>query len=148
MLPLVSEKVQEDGPATDPKYGRHYDLAPPVELADIHLFTQGQPYEAFALLRDQAPVCWHTEPFHGQADGPGFWAVTRYQDVRAVELDTETYSSQKGGINMTYGAPETRHPLLYPATLNTMISLDQPYHIPLRREHMPFFTPTYVRALF
>ncbi len=147
MLPLVSDTVQEDGPASEPKYAKRYELEPPAPLADLAFFTQGQPYEAFAKLREEAPICWHPEPLQGQPDGPGFWAVTRYHDVRTVELDTETFSSQRGGINMAYGAPETRHPLLYPATLNTMICLDQPYHLPLRRAHMPFFTPAYVRDL-
>ena len=147
MLPLVSDTVQQDGPASEPKYAQRYELEPPAPLADLELFTQGQPYGAFAKLREEAPICWHPEPLKGQPDGPGFWAVTRYHDVRTVELDTETFSSQRGGINMAYGAPETRHPLLYPATLNTMICLDQPYHLPLRRAHMPFFTPAYVQKL-
>ena len=147
MLEHVSETVQLDGPAALPVYGKAYDLEPPAPLADIHHFTKGHPIEAYAAMRSKAPVCWVPEIYRSHSNGPGFWAITRYHDVRAVELDTQTFSSQRGGINMSYGAPETRHPLLYPATLNNMISMDQPHHLPLRREHMAYFTPAYVKTL-
>ncbi|MEO0878818.1 MAG: cytochrome P450 [Pseudomonadota bacterium] len=146
-LPLVSSAAQEDGPPGAPAFPRTYDIAPPAPLADLELFTKGHPFDAYRTLREIAPVCWTPETYAHTPDGPGFWAVTRYEDVRTVELDTKTFSSQKGGINMGYGPPETRHPLLHPATLNTMICLDAPYHLPLRREHMPFFTPDYVARL-
>ncbi len=144
---LVSATAQEDGPATEPRFERAYNFSPPADLSDIHLFTKGQPYDAYTALRHQAPVCWHPEPYKSQTHGPGFWAVTRFDDVKSVELDTKTFSSQRGGINVSYGAPETRHPMLHSASLNTMICLDEPYHLPLRREHMPFFTPAYVASL-
>lgn len=146
-IPFVSENAQSDGPATDPKYTRRYNYIPTKQLADIHLFSQGQPFDAYKTLRQEAPVCWHPEPYAYQADGPGFWAVTRYDDIKKVELDTKTFSSQRGGINLSFGASETRHPLLHAAALNNMISLDAPYHLPLRRQHMPYFTPEYVATL-
>ncbi len=144
MLQPVSHTVQEDKGGMGPHYPKAYDVAPPVDLASNMVFTQGQPHEAFRLMREQAPVMWN--PIE-KGIGPGFWAVTRYDDVRTVELDTKTFSSQRGGINMGYGPPDMRHPLLYRASLDTMICLDAPYHMPLRREHMPFFTPSYVQDL-
>ena len=141
-LDLVSNTADHSFEPRDPAFPRAYKVAPPVDLSSLTLFTKGQPYEAFAQMREHAPVCWNTE-----ADGPGFWALTRYEDVRTVELDPETYSSQKGGININYGRPEKRHPLLFSAAMNTMICLDAPYHMPLRREHMAYFTPSYVKAL-
>jgi cytochrome P450 len=140
-LPFVSQTALNDEGPREPKYGRAHDLAPPVKLADHTVFMGGQPYDAFAWMRTKAPVIWNEE-----SDGPGFWALTRYDDIRAVELDTATYSSQHG-INMGYGKPDRRHPLLYRASLDTMICLDQPYHMPLRREHMPYFTPKYIAGL-
>ena len=116
----------------------------PIDLSHWEPFLKGQPFDVFAEMRAKAPVYWHPEP---EGMGAGFWALTRYDDIRQVELDTATYSSQKGGILMNYGAPETRHPLLHRASLDTMICLDQPYHMPLRREHMSFFTPAYVAEL-
>ena len=60
----------------------HIDLLSPAS------FANGQPHEQFRWLRDNSPVHWHREP-----DGPGFWAVTRYEDVRAVGRDAEHFSS-------------------------------------------------------
>ena len=141
-LDLVSETASHAYEPAEPKYGRATNARPIVDLADHMLFTKGQPYAAFAEMRRIAPAMWQREK-----DGPGFWALTRYDDIRKVELDTATFSSQKGGINMGYGRPDKRHPLLYRASLDTMICLDQPYHMPLRREHMPFFTPKYIAGL-
>jgi len=141
----VSETAQEErdaprGPAHPPVF----DFRPGVDLGHWEPFLKGQPFEAFAEMRKAAPVCWHPED---PELGAGFWALTRHDDIRQVELDTETFSSQKGGILINYGTPETRHPLLHRASLDTMICLDKPYHMPLRREHMPFFTPAYIADL-
>jgi cytochrome P450 len=146
MIPLVSDAAQQDAGPAEPAHPRRYELATPPPLADLEFYTGGHPFESYREMRENAPVAWLPEDYK-TTPGPGFWAVTRYADVRRVELDTETFSSQRGGINLSYGAPETRHPQLYPAALNTMICLDQPYHLPLRREHMPFFTPAYTKAL-
>lgn len=86
---------------------------------------------------------WHPEPM----GGPGFWALTRYEDVHRVNGDPETFSSQRGGILMSMGAPEKRHALLFRASMDTMINMDAPHHLQLRREHMPYFTPSYLRGL-
>ncbi len=143
MLTNVSETAQEEA---DTRKGHKYEpvfaAAPAADLTDIDLFTRGQPFDAFAEMRNTAPVCWHDE-----AEGAGFWALTDYKDIRAAELNTKAFSSQKGGILMNYGSADARHPLLHRASLDTMICLDQPYHMPLRREHMPFFTPAYIAEL-
>ena len=106
-------------------------------------FTQGQPYNLFARMRAQAPVSWQRESHNGS----GFWALTRYEDVMRVDGDPKTFSSQKGGILMAYGTPETRHPLLFRASVDAMINMDAPWHLQLRREHMPYFTPAYLAVL-
>jgi len=41
---------------------------------------------------------------------------------------------------MAYGPPETRHPLLFRASVDAMINMDAPWHLQLRKEHMPYFT--------
>ncbi len=141
----VSETAQEE--RDTPRGPRHAPVSayrPPVDLADFAPFLDGQPYDVFEEMRRKAPVCWHPEP---EGQGAGFWALTRHEDIRRVVLDTETFSSQRGGIMMNYGYPDQRHPLLHRASLDTMICLDQPHHMPLRREHMPFFTPGYIAKL-
>ncbi|MGB3626656.1 MAG: cytochrome P450 [Henriciella sp.] len=143
MLANVSQTAMEEADAPKgPKYKRAYPVTPAADLTDLDLFTAGQPFAAFAEMRQRAPVCWHEEEM-----GAGFWALTGYHDIRATELNTKVFSSQKGGILMNYGADGQRHPLLHRASLEAMINLDQPYHMPLRREHMPFFTPAYIADL-
>jgi cytochrome P450 len=144
-MPLsnVSETALEEIHArVGHRHERVFPMDPPVPLNDLSVFQAGQPYAAFRTMRESAPVCWHPE-----VQGAGFWALTAYADIRAVELDSETFSSQKGGILMNYGRADARHPLLHRASLDTLICLDQPFHFPLRREHLPFFTPAYVAAL-
>ncbi|RRN65126.1 cytochrome P450 [Caulobacter sp. 602-1] len=140
-MDLISQTVVDGvaGPGAPPTY----PTLGGVDLADIFRFTKGQPWADFARMRTDAPVMWHPEPF----DGPGFWALTRYEDVQRVNGDPETFSSQRGGILMSMGSPEKRHALLFRASMDTMINLDAPHHLQLRREHMPYFTPAYLRGL-
>ena len=140
MLKPLADQILETY-APDPKYGRAFAFDPPVDLTHYSAFTSGQPFAAFKAMRENAPVCWCKEP---DELGGGFWALMRYDDVRAVSLDPQTFSSQKGGILMAYGRPEQRHPVLHRASLDQMINMDQPIHFELRREHLPFFTQKYV----
>jgi cholest-4-en-3-one 26-monooxygenase len=64
-----------------------------VDLTDPDNFVGGVPHDSFRRLRAEAPIAWHPE-----RDGPGFWVVSKWADVRAVSLDQATYSSWKGGI--------------------------------------------------
>ncbi|HYE46347.1 MAG TPA: cytochrome P450 [Caulobacter sp.] len=140
-MQLLSQTVVEgrEGPGVPLAYPQLEG----VDLTDIGRFTHGQPWADFARMRAEAPVMWHGEP----REGPGFWAVTRHADVMAVNGDPETFSSQRGGILMAVGKPEQRHALLFRASMDAMINMDQPWHLQLRREHMPYFTPGYLREL-
>ena len=60
-----------------------------IDLLSPASFAAGQPHHQFAWLRHHDPVHWHEEP-----GGKGFWAVTRYADVWAVDRDFATYSSE------------------------------------------------------
>jgi cytochrome P450 len=140
-MDLISQTVVDGiaGPGAPPTY----PTLSGVDLADIFRFKNGQPWADFARMRTDAPVMWHGEPY----DGPGFWALTRYEDVQRVNGDPATFSSQRGGILMSMGPPDKRHALLFRASMDTMINLDAPHHLQLRREHMPYFTPAYLRGL-
>ena len=61
-----------------------------------------------------------------------------------VNGDPATFSSQKGGILMMHERLENQ---LARASLDAMITMDAPNHLQLRREHMPYFTPAYLRGL-
>ena len=108
----VTETYQEDSPPGPPSHPPIYDLEPPVPLPDPEVFSRhgGYTFAAFDTMRQQAPIMWHPEQ-----TGRGFWALTSYDLIKSVELDTQTFSSQRGGILMSYGMPDTpRHPLLRP----------------------------------
>jgi cytochrome P450 len=65
------------------------DVAVSHDLLDANLFAKGHPIDAYADLRSQRPVHWNPEP-----RGAGFWALTRYADVFAVDHDFQAYSSK------------------------------------------------------
>ncbi len=144
-LQNVTETYQVETLRDEPSNPPAYPLDPPVNLTDPEVFSRhgGYTFEAFAQMREKAPVMWHPEEF-----GAGFWAVTSYELVKTVELDPATYSSQAGGILMNYGLPEMpRHPLLHSSSLNSLINLDRPHHTTLRMEHMQFFRANFVAEL-
>ncbi len=68
-----------------------------VDLSDHETFRHGFPHDHFTWLRSNDPVHWH-EPTDVTPDGEGFWVVTRHADVKAVQLDAETFSSDRGGL--------------------------------------------------
>lgn len=143
MLELAHQSYRRAG-WKGPRHAPVYPAAGLVDLADFELFRKGHPIEGYRRMLAEAPVYWQDEP---QPAEPGFWAVARHADVKAVSKRPDIFSSQKGGINIAYGDPDNMHPLLSPAALDNMIALDGEPHLELRRQHMPFFTPAYVRAL-
>src|SRR5258708_3164268 len=144
MTMLLLSENQAPASMSAPAYAPVYPSSDNEALADGYLFTKGQPCDVRARLRARAPVSWQTEKAPNE---PGFWAITRYDDVMRVDADPETFSSQKGGILMAYGPPETRHPLLFRASVDAMINMDAPWHLQLRKEHMPYFTPGYLAGI-
>lgn len=65
-----------------------------IDLVDPDNYVERVPFEWFDFLRHEHPVVWHEEP----AGNRGFWAVTRYDDLVAVHMDWETFSSEKGAV--------------------------------------------------
>ena len=145
-LELVSENYAEDRGARKPEFDPVYKLTPPIDLSISKSFTAGQPFDALKTMREEAPIMWHPMD---KANMEGFWALTRYDDVRSVSLDNTKFSSQMGGILMSYykSGDIRHHPKIHSASLDTMICLDPPHHMQLRREHMAYFTPGYVKEL-
>ena len=140
-MQLISETANTGGPEA-PKFPPLHPAADDVDLGPL-AFANGPPHATFAELRKASPVAW----IPGRTGDGGAWALTRYADVMATNVDAEAFSSQRGGILMTAGPPETRHPMLFRASLDAMISMDAPSHMQLRKEHMPFFTVRYIETL-
>ena len=64
-----------------------------VDVFDPRVFARGIPHEALRQLRDTAPVSWQEEHEIGiWPAGPGYWAVTRYAEVRHVLRTPEDLS--------------------------------------------------------
>jgi cytochrome P450 len=101
-----------------------------IDLSDHDAFVEAVPHEAFAALREHDPVHWNPEP-----EGPGFWAVTRYGDIRAVHRDVGTYSSEIGGTSLEELEPE------YIEARKSMLDMDPPRHDELRGLIARRFTP-------
>jgi cytochrome P450 len=111
---------------------------PRIELLDPKSFANGQPHDAFRWLREHDPVHWHAEP-----GGPGYFAVTRYEDVRTVGRDPERFSSVPT-IMIADPAPGMNfeidgHPM--------MLMMDPPKHTQYRRLISSEFTPRGAREL-
>ena len=100
-----------------------------LDLLSPASFANGQPHDEFKRLRDEAPVSWHPE-----RDGPGFWALTRYDDVKAVGRDPSTFSSEPTVMI----ADDTGIEL---GDHKMMLMSDPPYHTRLRRIVNHEFTP-------
>jgi cytochrome P450 family 142 subfamily A polypeptide 1 len=85
------------------------------------------PWQAYRWLRDEAPVFW--DPVQK------LWAVSRHDDVRDIENDTERYSSLDGSRPHT----DQREDM-------SMINMDDPQHQDQRRLVFRRFTPRAMRG--
>jgi cholest-4-en-3-one 26-monooxygenase len=108
-----------------------------INLTDADLFQVAVPHDMFRLLRREAPVFWHDE-----SDGPGFWAITRYADVRAVSSNPTVFSSERRGALM-------REPLDkdLPFMQAIMLNMDPPRHRHYRALVSRAFTPRMINNL-
>jgi cholest-4-en-3-one 26-monooxygenase len=108
-----------------------------VDLFDPDVYTRGVPHDMYRVLRREAPVYRHPEP-----DGPGFWALTKYDDVVAVSMDQGLFSSYRGGTNIPT-LPEDALQF----TRMLMLNMDPPQHTKFRRLVSKGFTPKIINDL-
>jgi len=109
-----------------------------IDLTDKDVFVKGVPHDWFAALRREAPVFWHPEP----DGGPGFWCLTRYDDVVTVNRDNQTFSSSRGAVFIWDLPPED----LEQQRL-MMLNMDPPMHTRYRRLVNKGFTPRMIDSL-
>ncbi|HXQ11832.1 MAG TPA: cytochrome P450 [Caulobacteraceae bacterium] len=95
-----------------------------LDLLDAKTFANGHPHELYRKLRKTDPVHFNPEP-----NGPGFWALTRYDDVYAVDHDFQTYSS--GPTIMIPDPAPGQTGALGAATM--MLMMDPPQHTAFRK---------------
>ncbi|MGH7857136.1 MAG: cytochrome P450, partial [Candidatus Binatia bacterium] len=102
-----------------------------IRLDDPDSFRDGVPHEWLRRLRAEAPAY-----FHPEAGGPGFWCITKYEDVERVSKDPATFSSARGGTNIHTPAEDALE-----RVRAIMLNMDPPLHVKLRRLVRHGFTP-------
>jgi len=102
-----------------------------ITLADLDLFEAGPPWATFDALRREDPVHWNDEPDGNQ----GFWSITRYHDIVEVLRDTQTYSSERGAVNLEELDDEQLR------VRKSMLETDGERHRALRKLMQGEFTP-------
>jgi len=102
-----------------------------ISLADLDLFEFGDPFRAFDELRASTPIHWDDE----EAPNHGFWSLTRYHDIVSVLRDTESFSSERGTVNLEELDDEQIE------ARKSMLETDGIRHRSLRRLMQGEFTP-------
>jgi cytochrome P450 len=95
------------------------------------LFTRPDYFDVLARLRREAPV-------YGYA--PGAWAISRYDDVRAISRDPERFCSGRGVLMNDPKRDGAELP-------GSILHLDPPEHGEWRKIASRWFTPRGVSAL-
>ena len=106
-----------------------------VDLTDLDVWAEAIPHATFERLRDEAPCYWQDE-----ADGRGFWSITRYSDFVAANRDWQTFSSAVGGTSLQDLTPEQVE------RRKSMLDMDPPEHTRLRAILNRAFTARAVQA--
>jgi len=144
-LKLISDDILIDSGQALPTFDAAYPMLEGFRFADPGAWKHGHPFDMYKQMREQAPVMWSPPERDGIS---GFWSVTRYQDIKEVELAHKVYSSQRGSINMSIPDREYWRPdKLMPAALNSLINFDEPLHREMRMQQSEFFFPAYVEKL-
>lgn len=102
-----------------------------IDLADPALHAREDLAPVWQHLRTHEPVHW--QPPRGER--PGFWALTRYEDVAAAYRDAERFRSDRGNVLDTLlGGGDSAAGLMLPTT-------DGARHAELRGALMKAFSP-------
>jgi cytochrome P450 len=96
-----------------------------IDLLDPATFAHGHPLEQYRWLQENAPVHWHDEP-----GGPGFWVLTRYEDVAEVGRQPRRFSSEP---TISISDPDTSLGGPLGDEHKMMLMMDPPQHTQFRR---------------
>ncbi len=114
-----------------------------INLGSPALFERDEAHEAFRILRREAPVHWNP----GSEEANGFWSVTKYADILYVSRHPETFISSKGIAGSGLRNPATAGPLAPGEGNISIITMDPPRHVKMRRLVNKGFTPRAVNAM-
>ncbi len=101
-----------------------------INVSDPQLFRDDSIGVYFERLRREAPVHYCRESRFGP-----YWSITRFADIREVELAPDVFSSDAslGGIALFEPIPEERFP--------SFIAMDPPRHDEQRKTVAPIASP-------
>jgi cytochrome P450 len=94
-----------------------------IDLWDPESFAHGHPHPQYDWLRANDPVHFQEEP-----NGPGYWAITRYQDVWEVDRNFQAFSSEP--TIMIQDSPEQATNF---GGYKMMLMMDPPQHTAFRK---------------
>jgi len=115
-----------------------------IDLSDAGFWGRpfGERDAAFGVLRRERPVTSFPEPaLPLLPPGPGFWALTRFEDVARASREPGIFSSAHGSVlpDLPPGPPFSY--------LRSMIDTDDPGHARMRRLAAAAFTPRGARRI-
>ena len=114
-----------------------------INLSDLDfwLLPEEERDQAFAVLRAERPVSFFEEAvFTDMPQGPGYWAVTRYDDIWHASRHPEIFTSGHG-VNIG------DLPVEVAEFFGSMIAMDAPRHTKLRGIVNRGFTPKTIKAV-
>ncbi len=123
-------------PARDAAYATPLDKLDPSRP---ELFAADEMWWNFERLRAEAPVHYTAESAYGP-----FWSVTKYNDIMAVDIDHQTFSSEPGIMMVPPLAPGETPQL---EGLAMFIAMDPPKHDVQRKAVSPAVSPTNLQIL-
>ena len=100
---------------------------------------EADPYPIYRRLRDEEPVSW--------VDAVGLWFVTRWDDVRRIANDTETFSAdtKPSTLNRTIGRTMMRADGSYHRAIRSLV--EPPFQVRAVRNQMSEIVSGHVAAL-
>jgi len=122
----------DDGAIDVKRAARDAAYAMPLEEinpADPELFRTDTHWAYFERLRKEDPVHWAVSP---NEDIGGYWSVTKYNDIMAVDTDHEAFSSEPAIV-----LPDPAEDF----TMPMFIAMDPPKHDIQRKTVQPIVSP-------
>lgn len=111
-------------------------------LLDPDCFAGGHPHDAYDRLRRETPVCRQD----GGDGRPPVWLLTRYDDVRAVSLDRDRFSSASG-FRVYTERRAAMAPEIAEVLARFMLAMDEPEHSDFRKVVSSCFMPAALSGL-
>ena len=148
MTDTVNDSTNEGIPAPPPGFRTPeqegveigVDVPPADELSigeinpyNAHLFAEDRWHRYFERLREEDPIHLNEMAVPGR-----YWSITKFNDIREIEKDWETFSSAKG---ITLGLKPGTENIPPEQQIQTFIAMDPPQHRDERRTVTPAVQP-------